>query len=135
VRPYAVFDDPDRPTTLDRLMEAIGAEPVDWPLKTRCCGGTLTGTLHEMGARLSVLLLDEAARRGASVVATACPLCQFNLDCYQKRNGKPAEGLPILYFTQLIGLAFGIPARRLGIQRQMVPLSPALAGIAGASRD
>jgi len=135
VRPYAAFDDQFDPTTLDRLVEAIGAEPVRWPLKTRCCGGTLTGTLHEMGARLSVLLVEEAVRRGASTLATACPLCQFNLDCYQNRRGELATALPIVYFTQLLGLAFGIPAKRLGLHRHMIPLMPALVGAAGASHD
>jgi len=135
VRPYPVFDDPVNPTTLDRLMTAIGAEPVTWPLKTRCCGGTLTGTLHEMGARLSVLLVEEAVRRGAATMATACPLCQFNLDCYQQKRGALATSLPIVYFTQLVGLAFGIPGKRLGLGRHMIPLEPALAAAAGASHD
>jgi heterodisulfide reductase subunit B len=135
VRPYPVFDDPVHPTTLDRLMEAVGAEPVAWPLKTRCCGGTLTGTLHEMGARLSVLLVEEADRRGASTLATACPLCQFNLECYQHKSGALATALPIVYFTQLVGLAFGIPAKQLGLGRHMIPLQPALVAAAGASHD
>lgn len=134
VRPYSVFDDQDHPVTMDLLMEAIGAVTVDWPLKTRCCGGTLGGTIREVGVRLTVLLIEEAARRGAAVIATACPLCQFNLDCHQKRTAERGAGLPILYFTQLLGLAFGIPARRLGLHRQMVPLEPALAGMMGGSR-
>lgn len=135
VRPYATFDDQHRPTTMDRLMIALGAQPVDWPLKTRCCGGTLTGTIQDVGLRLNELLLDEAKRRGADAVATACPLCQFNLECQESREA-PREGgrgrLPITYFTQLVGLAFGIPERELGLQRSLVPVQPALAALEGA---
>lgn len=135
VRPYQDFDDAYRPVTLDRLAEALGAEPVDWPLKTRCCGATLTGTLHEMGARLTVLLVEEAVRRGATVMATACPLCQFNLDCYQPKSRAGGTKLPILYFTQLLGLALGIPAKRLGLGRHLVPLGPVPAEAVGAAHD
>jgi heterodisulfide reductase subunit B len=135
VRPYPEFDDPDRPTTMDRLMLAMGTRTVEWPLKTRCCGGTLTGTIQGIGARLNELLAEEAAVRGANVIATACPLCQFNLDCHQKRSTRREAGIPILYFTQVMGLALGFPPRRIGLRRQMVPLDPALAGAAGGSRD
>jgi heterodisulfide reductase subunit B len=139
VRPYADFDDQDRPTTMDRLMELIGARPIDWPLKTHCCGGTLPGTIRDVGVRLVDLLIEDAARRGAEVVVTACPLCQFNLDCHQRHprasGGARRAALPILYFTQLLGLAFGLPARQLGLERHIVPLRPALAGAPGGSRD
>jgi len=135
VRPYAEFDDQDRPTTMDRLMRAMGAETVEWPLKTRCCGGTLTGTIQGIGARLNQLLIEEAASRGATVIATACPLCQFNMDCNQKPSGRGNRGVPALFFTQLMGLAFGFAPRRLGLHRQMVAFRPALAGVAGGSRD
>lgn len=135
VRPYSEFDDQDRPTSMDRLMLAMGAGTVDWPLKTRCCGGTLTGTIHGIGARLNELLIEEAVGRGATVIATACPLCQFNMDCHQKRPAHRAAGVPILYFTQLMGLAFGIAHRRIGLHRQMVPIGPALAAATGGPRD
>ncbi len=135
VRPYAVFDDQFRPTSMDRLMGALGAESVDWVLKTRCCGGTLTGTIRDVGLRLNELLLDEAKRRDAGAVATACPLCQFNLEAQESREA-PREGgrgrLPVLYFTQLVGVAFGIPERTLGLHRSLVPVAPALAALEGA---
>lgn len=130
VRPYAQFDDQYNPMAMDRLVKALGAEPVDWPLKTRCCGGSLTGTVQEAGLRLSQILLVEARKRGAQMVATACPLCQFNLECYQKpmsrRFGQPVD-MPVAYFSQLVGLAMGIEPRKLGVQRLMMPLAPALA--------
>lgn len=123
VRPYATFDDQANPTSMDQLLEALGAEVVDWPLKTKCCGGSLTGTLPVAGLRLAYLLLKEARRRGADVIATVCPLCQFNLDAYHdkiERRWEPVR-IPTVYFSQLMGLAFGMPARTLGLQRNLVP--------------
>lgn len=131
VRPYAAFDDQVNPTTMDRLMRALGAETVDWPLKTRCCGGSLMGTLPEVGVPLSYILLKEALKRGADVVATACPLCQFNLECYQDKMSqqfKERLEIPVVYFTQLLGLALGVPERRLGMHRLLVPLPTARGG-------
>jgi len=128
VRPYAEFDNQDEPTTMDRLMKALGAEVVDWPLKTRCCGGSLTGTVSEVGQRLSFLLLKEAAKRGCDVIATACPLCQFNLECYQStmnRRYNDSVNVPVAYFTQLMGMAFGLENKKLGLQRLFVPMRPA----------
>lgn len=125
VRPYADFDDQHEPRTMDTLMKALGAEVVDWPLRTRCCGGSLTGTIQEVGLRLSYILLSEAVKRGCNVIATACPLCQFNLECYQtKISGKFGEELevPVAYFTQLVGLALGAPQDDLGLKRLFIPL-------------
>ncbi len=131
VRPYANSDDPHTPMTMDRLMQALGAETIDWPLKTRCCGGSLTGTIPEVGLRLNYIVLREALKRGAEVVATACPLCQFNLECYQdkiSRQFKEHLEIPVVYFTQLLGLALGIPERRLGMHRLLVPMPTARGG-------
>lgn len=134
VRPYAAFDDQVNPLTMDHLMRALGAETVDWPLKTRCCGGSLIGTVPEVGLPLSYILLKEAQKRGADVVATACPLCQFNLECYQdnmSRQYKERLEFPVAYFTQLVGLALGIPERKLGLQRLFIPLHRELAASEG----
>ena len=128
VRPYADFDDQYNPQTMDKLMQALGAEAVDWPLKTRCCGGTLTGTIAEAGLRMSYILLKEAAKRGATIIATACPLCQFNLECYQGRmrsNFGENIDLPVAFFSQIMGRAFGLEAKRIGLQRLFVPVSKA----------
>lgn len=126
VRPYATFDDAWNPTTMDRLLRTLGAEVVEYPLKTKCCGGSLTGTLPEAGLRLSYILLKEAVRRGADVIATICPLCQFNLDAYHdqmERRWGPAR-IATVYFTQLMGLAFGLAPKDLGLQRNFVPMAP-----------
>jgi heterodisulfide reductase subunit B len=123
VRPYATFDDPYNPTTMDRLMEALGATVVHYPLKTKCCGGSLTGTLPDAGLRLVYILISEAKRRGADCIATVCPLCQFNLDGYHAQlESKYGDVMvPTVYFTQLMGLAFGLPEKRLGLNRAAVP--------------
>ena len=123
VRPYATFDDARDPITMDQIVRILGADPVEWPLKTRCCGGSLTGTVPEVGLPLTYVLLKEASRHGADVVVTACPLCQFNLECYQNKiNNKFDDNinLPVIYFSQLIGLAFDIPQKKLGLQRVFI---------------
>jgi heterodisulfide reductase subunit B2 len=124
VRPYATFDDAWNPTTMDRLLATLGAEVVPFPLKTKCCGGSLTGTVPEAGLRLTYILLKEAVRRGADVIATICPLCQFNLDAYHaqidRRWGRTR--IATVYFTQLMGLAFGFAPEQLGLQRNFIPM-------------
>jgi heterodisulfide reductase subunit B2 len=127
VRPYGSFDDPLRPHTLDRLMAALGATVVDYPLKAHCCGGSIMGTMEEIGVRLNFLLLKEAKARTANVLATVCPLCQYNLEAYQdkmRRTFHEDVGLPVVYFTQLLGLAFGLKPKALGLQRNFVVSEP-----------
>ncbi|MGZ4187126.1 MAG: CoB--CoM heterodisulfide reductase iron-sulfur subunit B family protein [Solirubrobacteraceae bacterium] len=141
VRPYATFDDQHNPMSMDRLMQALGAEPIDWPMKTRCCGGSccggpLVGTIREAGLRLISVLLKEAKRRGADLLVTACPLCQFNLECFQERVGselgEPIE-LTVGFFTQILGLALGLGEERLGVQRMLRWDLPELAGVDGGN--
>lgn len=120
VRPFKTFDHSHYPETMDRLVKALGAEPVDWPLKTRCCGGSLTGTIQEAGLRLNRLLLKEAEKREADVIVTCCPLCQHNLECYQERidrRFKEKINIPVAFFTQLLGVALGLSEKELGMQR------------------
>lgn len=122
VRPYATFDDQYNPTSMDRLIEALGATVVRYPLKTKCCGGSLTGTVPRAGIRMVYILLNEARKRGAHCLATVCPLCQFNLDAYHAavKSHYGAVALPTVYFTQLMGLAFGLPEKQLGLHRAAV---------------
>jgi len=117
---------------MDHLLKTMGATPIDWSLKALCCGGTLTGTVEEAGQRLSYCLLKEARRRGANLVATACPLCQFNLECYQNKMGKRWENhieMPVFYFTQLMGLAMGVAPDKLGMQKHFVSTDELLSGV------
>jgi heterodisulfide reductase subunit B2 len=135
VRPYATFDDQYNPTTMDRLLEALGATVVNYPLKTRCCGGSLTGTLPEPGLLCAHIVLKEAVKRGAEIISTVCPLCQFNLDGYHDKmeaKGWQSVRIPTVYFTQLIGLAFGFSEKELGLHRSFVPMKPLPAQAAAA---
>jgi len=127
VRPYGAFDDPLRPQTLDRLLAAVGAHVVEYPLKAHCCGGSLMGTMEDIGIRLNFLLLKEAKARTANVLATLCPLCQYNLEAYQGRmrhNFNEDVSLPVAYFTQLLGVAFGLSPVSLGLHRNFVTAEP-----------
>jgi len=127
VRPFTEFDDPDYPETLDKVMEAIGAYPVEYSAKTKCCGGSLTGTMQEVGAQLNFVLLKEAKRKGADVIVTICPLCQFNLEIIQDKVARSFQekfAIPILYFSQLMGLALGLNKYDLGFKRSIIPLDP-----------
>jgi len=123
VRPGTDFDDPDDPQCMDRMIEALGATSVDYSMKAKCCGASLMGTQENLALRLCKNLLLEAEKNGADCLITVCPLCQMNLDVYQGKVNKlfgTKFNLPVLYFTQLIGLAFGIPERKLGLQRLVV---------------
>jgi heterodisulfide reductase subunit B2 len=128
VRPYAMFDDQVNPTSMDRLLQACGAKTVTYPLKTRCCGGSQKGTLPQVGLDLITYLLTEARKNGAEVVATVCPLCQFNLECFQAEtgNGHHPISIPVLYFTQLMALALGADNKSIALQRCLVPVEPLL---------
>lgn len=131
-RPYGQFDHPFFPDSMDRLLKELGAEVVDYPLKTKCCGGVITSMVEEVGLRLNYILVHEAHKRGANAISTACPLCQFNLDVYQKKMIKEYDldfSVPILYFTQLLGLALGIREQELGFGRVMVPVKHLLATV------
>ncbi|HRZ21888.1 MAG TPA: CoB--CoM heterodisulfide reductase iron-sulfur subunit B family protein, partial [Bacteroidales bacterium] len=124
IRPYATFDDQWNPHTMDDIARAMGATPVDWPLKSRCCSGSMTSTMTDIGLRMNYVILKEAKSRGADVIITACPLCQFNLECFQgkiSRKLKDDVRIPVMYFTQLMGLAMGIPAKKLGLKQMLSP--------------
>jgi heterodisulfide reductase subunit B len=117
------FDDPENPTLMDRLLETAGATPLEWPHKTECCGASFsitdTGIVLDLSNR--ILLMAQAA--GADCIATACPLCQLNLDMRQKdieaKSGR-RYNLPVFYFTQLLGLAMGCPANELSLDSLVV---------------
>jgi heterodisulfide reductase subunit B len=117
------FDDCENPTSMDRLMETLGAQPVSWPYKTECCGAGLSLTRTEIVLKLSYDILRMARDEGAECFAVACPLCQSNLDMRQMQVEKKYEEefcLPVFYFTQLTGLALGIEPGELGLNKLMV---------------
>jgi heterodisulfide reductase subunit B len=99
---------PENPADMDRLMSAVGVEVLDWSYKTACCGAANSLTRPDIVLRLSGDLIDHAKDVGAEAVVVACPLCHMNLDARQTQMDK-AEPLPVLYFTQLMALALGLP--------------------------
>ena len=134
VRPERGFDDREFPMTMDRLFERLGATSVYFPLKTRCCGGMLMTTFPDVALHLVNELLECAVQNGAHCVVTTCPLCQINLEAYQKRLGKEfgkSYDIPVMFFTQLLGVALGCSDTELGMQRNLIawkaPLPAAVA--------
>jgi len=107
VRPRELtgFDDPENPQLMDRVLEAAGAEVLDWDGKVDCCGGSLSLSERGVTARLVAHIFEAAQAAGAEALVTACPLCQLNLETRQEGD-KP---LPVFYFTELLGLALGLP--------------------------
>lgn len=127
-RPPKVIGAPhhEYPMTMDRLVECLGAESLDWDGKTRCCGAGLALTVPERAIELCRWLIDQARAVGADCVAVACPLCHANLDGRQLQMGDLQPKMPILYFTQLMALAFGLPPKQAGLQKNLVDPFPLL---------
>ncbi len=123
------FDDPEHPVSMDRILEVLGATVVDFPLKAQCCGGHMTQISENTALELIRRLLKNALDNGADLIATLCPMCQLNLDAYQDAvNAHFGTNfkIPIVYFTQLMGLAFDIPANELGFGKEIISAKPAL---------
>ncbi len=129
-RPYGIEDNADNPMMLDRLLLALGAAPSYFPMKTVCCGGSLMGTRENVALRLCRNLLLCAQQDGAECIAVTCPLCQLNLDAYQHAVNKlygTHFNLPVVYFTQLMGIAFGMDTKKLGLMQCIVPATSLIA--------
>ncbi len=129
IRPRKDHEDVEQPMFFEKLLSSIGAEPVEFPLKLWCCGGALIITSRQSALSMVRNLLQCAVDSGATVIATACPLCQVNLECYQKQVNQEFGtnlSIPVMYFTQIIGLAFGIEPKKLGIGTELVSTRPIL---------
>lgn len=117
------FDDPENPTLMDQVMKAAGATVLDWPHKTECCGAGYSITDVEIVKKLTREILAMAKAAGADCIVTACPMCQMNLDLRQRDTEKACGetfNLPVFYFTQLLGLAFGLSRKELGLRSLVV---------------
>ncbi len=125
VRPAGIvkFDRPEEPQSMDLLMKKLGAEPLDWAFKTECCGAGFSVSRTDVVARLSGLILEDAVARGAEAVIVACPMCHLNLDM-RRPNIEKSTGqkyaIPVIYITQALGMALGLTAKQLGLQRHKV---------------
>lgn len=131
VRPAEVmqFDDTEDPVLMDRLVETLGGQPLDWPHKVDCCGASLTISRTDMVHRMSGRILYGAKEAGAEVIMVACPVCQPNLDLRQAGIAKvfgEKLHIPVLYFTQLLGLALGATLRELGLLKLITDPRPLL---------
>jgi heterodisulfide reductase subunit B len=125
VRPsqFYHFDDPDYPQSLDKIVTALGGQSVPFPYKTKCCGGALLLSDEEITLEMTKNILIGAKEWEAQCIVTVCPMCQMSLETlYPKVESKYKVNLdmPIVYFTQLMGLAFGYGAKELGLQRNLV---------------
>ena len=123
VRPGYGFDTYELPQSLDFMIGKLGAEAVPFPLKSRCCGGSLIISEEDIALGLIAKLLNNAKENGAHCIITPCPLCQLNLDAYQSKINKKFKTrfeLPILYFTQLIGVALGLKSKSLALKKNIV---------------
>ncbi len=126
------YGNPEYPTALDDLLKALGATVIDFPQKTHCCSGHMTQISPEVAYELLHRLISGADRYKADMMVTLCPMCQLNLDAYQGDMNAHLETdyhMPVLYFTQLMGLAFGHGPKELGIGKEFVDAREALAKI------
>lgn len=113
VRPAGVlgFDDPTNPKVLDEFVAALGATPVDFDFKTKCCGGYLVVGQRDVAVKCSRRIVNNARLFGAELLVTSCPLCHYNVDALQLEMQAREPGfrpVPVLYFTELLGLALGL---------------------------
>lgn len=101
----------ENPQSLDRIVQALGGTVLNWPYKTDCCGASLMISRPDMGSKLVGKLYDMAGRLGADAIVVSCQMCQSNLDMYQQKieaDWGRSFALPVLYFTELMGVAFGL---------------------------
>ncbi len=136
VRPESLgFDSMERPGRLRRFLAALGADPVDFPMATECCGTYHAVYDKETAGDFTLRVLESARSRGAEVVVTSCPMCHHNLDRGQEEIRKKQPGfdpVPVIYFTQAAALAMGEPAAKLGFETHFAPVDGAFAKFAAA---
>ncbi len=129
VRPFGDIDSTEYPMEMDELFTWLGAEVVDYPVKSHCCGGHMTQISEPQAFELIRRLLQSAVEYDADMILCMCPMCQLNLDGYQSRvNGffNTNFNMPIIYFTQMLGVAFGIEPSKLGFGKELVSAMPVL---------
>lgn len=124
LRPYRIFDEPEAPQSMDKLVRATGAEVHDWSMGNRCCGASHMTTHTEVGQQMVYRILKAA--KGADAIATVCPMCQINLEGYQRRiSARHDESVrvSVIYLPQLLGAAMGVAPKKLGIDDNLALFS------------
>jgi heterodisulfide reductase subunit B2 len=124
------WDSPVFPTSMDKLAKICGAEVVDFRSKTKCCGGPILVSKQDVAFELTKNLLDEAKSLGADCIVLACPLCDTNLELRQpdiEKKYNVSYNLPIIYITELIGLALGMKPTKLGMNKHIISPKSVLA--------
>jgi heterodisulfide reductase subunit B len=130
VRPRKDKEDVENPQFFEKLLSAIGAEPIDYASKTRCCGGSLIITNRKAALDMVHKLLQDAVNSNANVIATTCPMCNVNVEVYQSQVNREFGtnfSIPVMYFTQLMGMALGIEPKRIGVGASMLSLAQSTA--------
>ncbi len=117
----------EAPRSMERLLNLLGAKPVRWSMAMECCGASFALSRKEVVLRQGRRIYDAAQQAGAEVICLACPMCHSNLDLRQAEFAGGETPLPVVYLTQLLGVALGVPAGELGFAAHFVPVEPALA--------
>lgn len=119
------FDNPENPKSLAELATAVGAEYLDFPYRTKCCGGTLLLPNENLTTQMTKNILVSAKDVGAECIVTVCPMCQMALETLYTKVESLVNiklNMAVIYFTQLIGLAFGLEPNKLGLHKNLLPL-------------
>ncbi|MBC2717604.1 MAG: disulfide reductase [Desulfobacteraceae bacterium] len=124
-RPWADIDDAHYPVLMDRLIEMVGAKPLkNYSAKTECCGAAHMVAHKDLCMPLNNRIVKDAVSKSAQTICTLCPLCQFNVDASQYKSGLPM--VPVIFFTQMMGLAFGLSEKDLKLQKLLTPFKLAV---------
>jgi succinate dehydrogenase / fumarate reductase cytochrome b subunit len=124
------FDDPDRPHSLEAIIQACGGEPIDYPAKVKCCGFPIIQAREETALGELIQPIQQSLEAGADAIVTPCPLCHLSLDAWQQKlEAQTGErlGMPILHLSQLVGVAAGLADSELAFKRHVVSVDPVLA--------
>lgn len=114
---------PEQPRTMDKILQTLGAEPVQWTHRTECCGASLSISRPELVINLTSQIAAAAQHGGAQALVAACPLCHSNLDT---RQGKESNQMPVFFISELVGLALNVAGGSQWLHKHMVDPMPLL---------
>ena len=121
------FEDPDKPSSLERIIEACGGEAIDYPAKIKCCGFPIIQAREDTALAELIQPIEQAMEAGADAMVTPCPLCHLSLDAWQSKLKKQTGrdfAMPILHLSQLVGVAAGLTDSELKFKRHVVSVRP-----------